>query len=168
MWKQLKKCNYWSGKIWDRRKDGSIYQECLSLDVISDKQGEIKEHVAVFSDISQHKEDEKQIRFQANYDALTGLPNRTLMRDRLAHAINTAQRKNPLVALLFLDLDRFKAVNDTLGHVAGEELLQMVAWRLRDCLQDSDTVARFGGDEFAIILEDIKKLYSKFIVIIRA
>ncbi len=155
LWEQLKKRGFWSGEIWNRRKDGSVFPEWLSITVIRDEQGNIKEHVAVFSDITQRKEDEEQIRYQAEYDALTHLPNRTLLFDRLKQAIAFAKRESSKLALLFLDLDLFKTVNDSLGHVVGDELLQEVAVRLEAAVRESDTVARFGGDEFVILLQDV-------------
>lgn len=157
MWSSLVQRGYWNGEIWNRRKDGSVFPEWLSLAVIKDSQGKAQEYVAVFSDISQRKHDEEQIRRQANYDALTSLPNRSLLVDRLASSLKSAQREHWQVALLFIDLDRFKGVNDSLGHVAGDELLQLVGERLKTCVREADTVARFGGDEFVIVLEDISK-----------
>ena len=157
MWHSLQAKGYWSGEIWNRRKDGSVFPEWLSVAAISETGGVVTEYVAVFSDITRRKMDEEQIRRQANFDALTGLPNRALLVDRLERAINSATRENWSVALLFIDLDRFKVVNDTLGHVIGDELLQKVAERLRDCVRQTDTVARFGGDEFVVVLEDIKQ-----------
>ncbi len=155
LWQQLKERGFWTGEIWNRRKDGSIYPEWLSITAIRDDKGNIKEHVAVFSDITQRKEDEEQIRYQAEYDALTGLPNRSLLFDRLKQAISFARREQSKLALLFLDLDLFKTVNDSLGHVVGDELLQHVARRLLKAIRESDTVARFGGDEFVLLLQNI-------------
>ncbi|KRT54350.1 PAS domain S-box/diguanylate cyclase (GGDEF) domain [endosymbiont of Ridgeia piscesae] len=155
MWASVKQQGSWSGEVWNRRKDGSIYPEWLSVAAIRTEQGAVSEYIAVFSDITQRKESEQQIRFQANYDALTGLPNRSLLLDRLTHAINSAEREAWELALLFVDLDQFKIVNDTFGHVMGDELLQHAAERLKSCVRESDTVARFGGDEFIILLQDI-------------
>lgn len=157
MWHGIRTRGYWSGEIWNRRKDGSVFPEWLSLASIPNDRGEVQEYVAVFSDITRRKQDEEQIRRQANYDALTGLPNRSLLVDRLARSIAGARREDSMIALLFIDLDRFKGVNDTLGHVMGDELLQMVAERLQVCVREVDTVARFGGDEFVVILEDVKQ-----------
>ncbi|MET0051755.1 MAG: diguanylate cyclase [Candidatus Thiodiazotropha sp.] len=160
MWESVLQKGYWTGEIWNRRKDGSVYPEWLSISTIRDDDGIVKEHVAVFSDITKYKEDEEQILYQANYDALTGLPNRSLLSDRLSQAIVAAQRESWMLAVLFVDLNHFKVVNDTFGHVVGDEVLQMVAGRIRSCLRESDTVARFGGDEFIILLQDVTEMDS--------
>ncbi|OGT88977.1 MAG: diguanylate cyclase [Gammaproteobacteria bacterium RIFOXYA12_FULL_61_12] len=157
LWRQLYKRGYWSGEIWNRRKDGAVYPEWLSLALILDEKGNVTEHVGVFSDITQRKADEEQIRYQANYDALTGLPNRSLLEDRLDRAVAGARRERSKLALLFVDLDHFKTVNDTLGHVVGDELLQQATGRMRVCLREADTLARFGGDEFVILLDDVRQ-----------
>ncbi len=155
MWWQLESRGFWSGEIWNRRKDGSVYPEWMSIVVLKDSEGEVTEYVAVFSDITQRKQDEEQIRHQAHYDALTGLPNRSLFFDRLTQAVIAARREGAMMALLFLDLDRFKAINDTRGHVVGDEVLQQVADRLLNCVREADTVSRFGGDEFVVMLQDL-------------
>lgn len=157
LWDQVAQFGHWSGEIWNRRKDGSVYPEWLSIVAIVDEQNYVSEYVAVFSDITQRKQDEEQIRYQANYDALTNLPNRSLLQDRLTQAIASAIREEWRLALLFVDLDQFKVVNDTFGHVVGDELLQQVAERLKECVRGADTVARFGGDEFVILLQDVMK-----------
>jgi diguanylate cyclase (GGDEF)-like protein/PAS domain S-box-containing protein len=158
LWESVLHKGYWSGEIWNRRKDGSVFPEWLSISAIKGEHGVAKEFVAVFSDITKHKENEEQIRYQANYDALTGLPNRSLLSDRLNQAIASAHRENWMLAVLFVDLDHFKVVNDTFGHVVGDELLQLVAARIKACLRESDTVARFGGDEFIILLQDVTEM----------
>jgi diguanylate cyclase (GGDEF)-like protein/PAS domain S-box-containing protein len=160
LWESVLQKGYWTGEIWNRRKDGSVYPEWLSISSVSDDKGVIKEFVGVFSDITKYKEDEEQILYQTNYDALTGLPNRSLLSDRLNQAIVAAQRESWMLAVLFVDLNHFKVVNDTFGHVVGDEVLQMVAHRIRSCLRDSDTVARFGGDEFIILLQDVTEMDS--------
>ncbi len=157
MWYELIKDGQWAGEIWNRKKSGELYPEWLSISVIYDSNGDIEQYVSIFSDITQHKAAEKQIEYQANYDALTGLPNRNLFNDRLATALKVAQRESSCLALLFLDLDRFKWVNDTLGHRAGDILLKETAKRLESVLRESDSVSRLGGDEFMVILTDLDK-----------
>ena len=164
MWSAVSQNGYWSGEIWNRRKNGSVFPEWLSIAAIKNETGIIKEYVAVFSDISKHKQDEEKIRYQANFDALTGLPNRSLLTDRLTQAILSANRENWKLALLFIDLDQFKVVNDTFGHVVGDELLQLVAERIRDCVREADTVARFGGDEFVVLMQDVTDLEAPALV----
>ena len=155
MWKALTQYGNWSGEIWDRRKDGTVYPEWLSIAAIRNDRGEINEYVAIFSDITQRKQSEEQILYQANYDVLTGLPNRTLLMDRLVQTILSARRDDWTFGLMFVDLDRFKIVNDSFGHVTGDELLQAVAERLKGTVRDVDTVARFGGDEFVVLVHGI-------------
>ncbi|GAA0787237.1 EAL domain-containing protein [Marinobacterium sediminicola] len=156
MWQDIMQQGCWSGEIWNRRKNGTIYPEWLSVSVVYDSEGNPSEYVAVFSDITQRKNDEAQIVRQAYYDELTELPNRTLLSDRLNLAIATANRDEQIIALLFIDLDRFKYVNDSMGHEYGDDLLKQVAQRLNGCVRNTDTVARFGGDEFVILLHNIK------------
>jgi diguanylate cyclase (GGDEF)-like protein/PAS domain S-box-containing protein len=156
MWYELVQKGRWSGEIWNRRKDGSLFPEWLSIAVVRNDEGEISGYVGVFSDITQRKKDEAQIRYQANYDTLTRLPNRTLLEERLNRALATARRDGRKVVLLFVDLDRFKHINDILGHTVGDELLQLVSRELQRCAKrEVDTVARFGGDEFVILMEDV-------------
>lgn len=164
LWTSVMQNGYWSGEIWNRRKDGSVYPEWLSIAAIKGDDGIVKEYVAVFSDITKHKQDEEKIRYQANFDALTGLPNRSLLSDRLTQAILSANREHWNLALLFIDLDQFKVVNDTFGHVMGDELLQQAADRIRECVREADTVSRFGGDEFVILLQDIYDLDAAALV----
>jgi len=155
MWHQLLTDGHWAGEIWNRNKSGELYPEWLSITVIYDSMGNIEQYVSIFSDITQHKQAEQLIEYQANYDALTGLPNRNLFNDRLATALKVAQREQGCLALLFIDLDRFKWINDTLGHRAGDILLKQTATRLTSVLRDSDSVSRLGGDEFTVILTDL-------------
>jgi diguanylate cyclase (GGDEF)-like protein/PAS domain S-box-containing protein len=157
MWDSITKGGYWQGEIWDRRKNGDIYPKWLSIVTVKDELGTVLNHIAVFSDISERKAIDERIHFMAHYDALTHLPNRVLLHDRLLQSISAAPRRNRKVAILFLDLDRFKTINDTLGHSIGDLLLQSVAERLRECIRISDTIARLGGDEFIVILPDLQE-----------
>lgn len=155
MWHCLTTQGQWSGEIWNKRKDESIYPQWLSVSVIKNSQGQVQQYVAVFTDITQRKQQEHQIQQQANYDALTKLPNRSMLKRKLQKALFNARSGMSQCALLFVDLDRFKAVNDTMGHAVGDELLQQVAFRLAEQTKVADTIARIGGDEFIILLEDI-------------
>ncbi|ROR35136.1 bifunctional diguanylate cyclase/phosphodiesterase [Inmirania thermothiophila] len=157
MWEALEREGRWEGEIWNRRRNGEVFPEWLSIAAVRDAAGRTTEYVAVFADITRRKEDEARIWRQANYDALTGLPNRTLFFDRLARAVSTARRIGGRLAVLFVDLDRFKWVNDTLGHAAGDALLQEAARRLARCVRESDTVARLAGDEFTVVLAEIRR-----------
>lgn len=156
MWHTLERLGRWQGEIWNRRKNGEIYPEWLSIVAIRDDKGVVKQYMAVFSDITKRKQDEEKIWRQANYDGLTGLPNRNLFKDRLDQAMHAAHREGSRLALMFIDLDRFKWVNDTLGHASGDLLLQEAARRLQGHVRETDTVARLGGDEFTVLLNDIK------------
>ncbi len=156
LWQVLAATGRWQGEIWDRRKNGEVYPKWLGISAVRDAHGCLTHYLAVFSDITQRKAAEERISFLAYHDPLTGLPNRVLLRDRFEQAMAFAQRSGAAVALLFLDLDRFKAVNDTLGHTAGDALLQAVAVRLQECVRQTDTISRQGGDEFAIVLTDLR------------
>ena len=157
IYESLEKSGQWQGELWNERRNGEVYPLWISISTIKDAEGRITERVAIFSDITRRKRDENKIWHQANYDALTQLPNRTLFLDRLISVISTAYREKWRVALLFIDLDRFKQINDTLGHIVGDELLKQAAIRLKHCVREVDTVARLGGDEFTIILPDIHR-----------
>ena len=154
MWAQIEASGHWQGEIWNRRKNGEIYPQWLTINTTSNVEGSAIRRVALFSDISEKKKSEELIRQHANFDTLTGLPNRRMFNDRLTMQIKRAQRAQLPFALLLLDLDRFKEVNDTLGHHAGDALLIEVAARLKSCIRESDTVARLGGDEFTVILSE--------------
>jgi len=156
MWKSLKDVGSWSGEIWNRRKDGESYPEILSISSIRDDDGKIVNYVAVFHDISDMKLKDEQIEHQAYHDALTGLPNRILIQDRLSVSISHAHRAKSKVAVLFLDLDNFKDINDSLGHALGDMLIQSVAGRLSALYREEDSVARLGGDEFLITVVDVE------------
>lgn len=155
MWKSINGTGMWQGEIWNRRKSGEIFPEWLSIGTVKNSLGEVLNYVALFSDISQRKEAEARIEYLAHYDPLTNLPNRALFADRLKHALMTASRNQKKTALLFLNLDKFKMVNDTMGHLAGDLVLQSVADRLKSCVRESDTICRQGGDEFMILLAEI-------------
>ena len=153
MWESLLSDNYWEGEIWDRRKNGEIFPEWLAITAVVDGDGKTTHYVAAFSDITKRKQAEDEIHHLAFYDPLTKLPNRRLLLDRLQLAIATSARNNTCLALLFIDLDNFKTLNDTRGHDIGDLLLIEVAQRLRSCVRSSDTLARLGGDEFVVLLE---------------
>ncbi len=154
--KHLEVHNQWQGEVWNRRKNGEKFVEWLSITVVRDHQQAIQYYVTTFTDITEQKQTEERIHALAFYDELTGLPNRTLFYDRIKQVLKTANRHQTKTALLFIDLDRFKEVNDTLGHQAGDELLKTVAKRISSCLRQTDTLARLGGDEFVVILTDLK------------
>ncbi len=152
MWRYLQDIGTWRGEIWNKRKNGRIYPQFMSIDTIYSDSGEVSKRVCILSDITEKKLAEEQIRHMAQYDTLTDLPNRMLYEDRLHQSLAMARRENSPLALLYIDLDRFKPVNDTLGHAMGDKLLKSVAQRMLDCVRQTDTVARIGGDEFAVIL----------------
>jgi diguanylate cyclase (GGDEF)-like protein/PAS domain S-box-containing protein len=155
MWAEITEKSCWKGEIWNKRKNGEVYPQWLSINVLLDKHGNITNYVGIFSDISERKAAEDQIRHLANHDPLTGLPNRNLLRDRMAVSLAHAGRKQHKIALLLFDLDNFKHVNDTFGHQTGDTLLLEVANRLKEAIRSCDTICRLGGDEFVIVLDEI-------------
>ncbi|SCX76234.1 EAL domain-containing protein [Nitrosospira sp. Nsp13] len=154
IWHNIKEAGHWQGEMIDQRKDGKNYTEWLSISTMKNACGEISHYIAVFSDISERKAVEEQVAFMAQHDFLTGLPNRLLLQDRLTQAIAHAERKQGKLAVIFLDLDHFKTINDSLGHPVGDKLLQEVADRIKGAVRTSDTVSRPGGDEFIIMLQE--------------
>jgi diguanylate cyclase (GGDEF)-like protein/PAS domain S-box-containing protein len=152
MWEALRRTGQWQGEIWNRRRNGEIYPEWLTIHAVRDEEDRVSRYVAVYSDINRHEEVQRRLHHLAYYDSLTGLPNRGLFGDRLGLALAQARRDKGKVGVLFLDLDRFKNINDTLGHGAGDRLLGIVAGRLKSTLREGDTIARIGGDEFTAIL----------------
>ncbi|HJV74634.1 MAG TPA: EAL domain-containing protein [Noviherbaspirillum sp.] len=155
MWKALLSTGHWEGEIWNRRKNGEVYAEWLVINTSYKADGSAFRRMAIFSDITERKKFNDLIWQQANFDSLTGLPNRHMFRDRLEQEIRKSHRAGLPLALMFIDLDRFKEVNDTLGHAVGDNLLKEAAQRLTSCVRESDTVARLGGDEFTIILGEL-------------
>jgi diguanylate cyclase (GGDEF)-like protein/PAS domain S-box-containing protein len=156
MRKAIETTDYWGGEVWNRRKNGEIYPVWLGISAVRNETGKITHYVGIFSDITERKAAEEKIHYLAHHDPLTGLPNRSLVQDRLVHALARAARNRRVVALLFLDLDRFKTINDSLGHPTGDRLLQQVALRIRACVRESDTVSRQGGDEFLLVVSDLR------------
>ncbi len=154
MWDDLNNYGYWQGEIWDKHKGGRIYPKWTSITAVRDERGNVVNYVSISRDITEQNEAEKNIHFLAYYDVLTGLPNRTLLRDRLGQLIATSHRDKNQFALLFLDLDRFKYINDSMGHSVGDRLLQSVAQRIQENVREGDTVARLGGDEFIVLLRE--------------
>jgi two-component system CheB/CheR fusion protein len=153
MWEKIRERGWWQGEIWNRRKNGNLFLEWLSINTVKDHDGTVVNYVAMFSDITLVRESQHRVEFLATHDDLTGLPNRTLFNDRLTLALARATRSKENLAVLFLDLDNFKVINDTLGHDAGDKLLKDAAGRLLECVRTEDTVARLGGDEFVVLLE---------------
>nr|WP_315488517.1 EAL domain-containing protein [uncultured Rhodoferax sp.] len=160
MWKTLVERGHWSGEIWNRRKNGEIYAEALTISAVRDANGVLKNYVALFTDVTSVKDQQRQLEHFAHYDALTGLPNRVLLADRLQQAMLQSQRRNQSLAVAYLDLDGFKAINDQYGHAGGDELLIAVAQRMKTALRDGDTLARIGGDEFVALLVDLEQAHE--------
>ena len=143
---------HWSGEFWNRRPDGSVYATANSMNTIADDAGQIAYYINVFHDVTERRQQQEFLESLAHFDPLTRLPNRTLLNDRIAQAMGRAGRAQSLLGVCFLDLDGFKAVNDTWGHEAGDDLLIVIARRLEACVRAEDTVARLGGDEFVVLL----------------
>ena len=158
IWEQLAHSGHWQGEIWNRRKNGEAYAELMTISAVKSGDDSITHYVGVFNDISPLKEYEARLEYLAHHDALTGLPTRPLLRDRVEVAITHASREGTRLALLFVDLDRFKLINDSLGHEVGDQLLQAVSLRLKESLRESDTVSRHGGDEFLVLLPSLNSV----------
>lgn len=155
MWHGIITSGGWHGEVWNKRKSGEVYPEWLSVATLTDASGKITHHIGLFSDISERKAAEEMIQHLAQHDSLTGLPNRNLLQDRLTLALASARRNSEKLALMFVDLDNFKAVNDSFGHHVGDLLLQEIARRLLSLFRASDTVCRLGGDEFLILINEV-------------
>ncbi|MDH3353835.1 MAG: diguanylate cyclase, partial [Chromatiales bacterium] len=155
LWQQLEANGSWRGEMWNRRKDGSIFPVWQQISVINDDHG-ITNYVSIFSDISELKAVEEQLSHLAHHDELTGLHNRLYFKAQVEQSVQSAKRNQHMMALLFLDLDGFKQINDNFGHDVGDQLLKTIAQRLKNCVREEDTVARMGGDEFIIILNQIR------------
>lgn len=155
MWENIQRTGSWQGEIWDRRKNGKLYAEWLAITAVEAEDGQVSHYVGVQNDITQRKAAENEIKYLAFYDPLTKLPNRRLLHDRLQQVLASSTRSGRHSALLFIDLDNFKTLNDAQGHDVGDRLLQQVAHRLAACIREGDTVARLGGDEFVVILKDL-------------
>lgn len=160
MWDSLRITGRWKGEIWDRRKTGEVYPKLLSVGAVKNEEGDLTHYVGIFSDITKLKRTEERLQRLAHYDPLTGLPNRLLFRERMEQALINAKRDNNSGALMFLDLDRFKDINDSMGHPAGDHLIIEVAQRLTNSLGRQETAARLGGDEFAVIIPGISDLHA--------
>ncbi|MCX6073467.1 MAG: EAL domain-containing protein [Campylobacterales bacterium] len=165
MWNALSKKGYWYGELWNRRKNGELYAEMLTISSILDSKGNVQNYVGLFSDITAHKEQEQQLERIAHYDTLTGLPNRVLNSDRLRQAMIQAQRRNEKIAILYLDLDGFKEVNDRYSHSIGDKLLIALSSGMKQALREGDTLSRLGGDEFVVILRNMADIATASLII---
>ena len=155
MWQELLTTGQWRGEIWNRRKDGETFAVKLTISAVPDSHGQVRQYVAVFNNITDIKNQQSELEHTARFDALTNLPNRLLLADRLSQAMAQAQRRQQLLGVVFIDLDGFKTINDTHGHEAGDQVLVTLANRMRAALRESDTLARQGGDEFVALLPDL-------------
>ncbi|MDH5748829.1 MAG: diguanylate cyclase, partial [Rhodospirillales bacterium] len=158
MWESLLNKGFWQGEIWNRRKNGEVYLEWLTINVIYDEKGEIQRYSGIFSDISERKKTEEHIRKLAYFDILTGLPNRRLFMDRVSMAIANAGRSGQHLGIMFVDLDLFKRINDTFGHIVGDGVLKEMSVRLSKSLREGDTICRLGGDEFTVLLPKVDEV----------
>ena len=161
MWESINRTGVWEGEIWNKRKNGEIYPEHMVISAVKNKEGLVTNYVSTFTDITERKTSDQQIMHLAFFDPLTQLPNRRLLLDRIHHALLSRSHSSLYGALIFIDLDNFKTINDTIGHGIGDIMLQEVASRLKHCLREEDTVARLGGDEFVVMLEDLSLSYPE-------
>lgn len=152
MWRKIRRAGYWQGEVINQRKDGALYTEWLNISTVYDEHHAVAYYVGIFSDITERKQAEEKIRYLANHDVLTDLPNRLVFEERVNAAIRNAQQHHSQIAVLFVDLDRFKNINDSLGHPMGDRVLKVVAQRMQRCIPESHTLARFGGDEFIAVI----------------
>ena len=167
LWRSLVEKGHWYGEVWNKRKNGDIYAVLQTISTVKEDQGGSRKYVALFSDISILKENERQLENLAHYDVLTTLPNRVLFADRLHQAMTQAQRRGQLLAVAYLDLDGFKAINDRHGHEVGDLLLVALAARMKQTLREGDTIARLGGDEFVVVLLDLTDIASSVVMLTR-
>ena len=167
MWRALVELGFWSGEIWNRRKSGEVFAENLTISAVRDADQKVQNYVALFTDITSLKDYQSQLERIAHYDALTGLPNRVLFADRLAQALLRSQRHKKALSVVYLDLDGFKAINDTYGHACGDELLIALAQRMKAALREQDSLARIGGDEFVAVLVDLEDPNDSLVVLER-
>ncbi|MCU7836668.1 MAG: EAL domain-containing protein [gamma proteobacterium symbiont of Taylorina sp.] len=161
MWKSLLEYGIWSGEVWNRNKQGKIYPEWLNLNILKNDKGEVTHYIALFDDITEKKEYEQKLIHLANYDVLTSLPNRNLLQEHIRGSIEQIEASDGELALLFIDLDKFKHINDTMGHSAGDNILQEVAGRFLNVISSSQTLARWGGDEFVVLLPGVDAIHAK-------
>jgi diguanylate cyclase (GGDEF)-like protein/PAS domain S-box-containing protein len=158
LWQGLREAGHWSGEIWSQRKNGEAFAEMTTISAVADERGTTKNYVMLFVDITPMKTYQQQLESMAHFDALTQLPNRLLLADRLHQAMRQSQRRKQALAVVFLDLDGFKTVNDRHGHAVGDELLIVLSQRMKGALRDGDTLARIGGDEFVAVLVDLDQV----------
>lgn len=164
MWSKLQQDGRWRGEVWNRHKNGDAYSGWLTITGVREADGRVANYVAVFTDTSEVRQAEDRLRKLVNHDPLTGLPNRRLLNELMGHAIKRAEREQSMIGLLFVDLDRFKSINDSLGHQIGDKLLTQVAERLTGAMRESDAVARLGGDEFVVMMDSLREIEDAAVV----
>ncbi len=157
MWNTVSAGHSWTGEMYNRKKNGDLFWENVTISPIKNSEGKTTHYLAIKEDISLRKDYEERLLYQANYDKLTELPNRTLAYDRLQQAVANAIREHKRIAIIYMDFDHFKNINDTLGHEAGDKFLIEMSKRLRSCVRDVDTVARLGGDEFLVMMAEVRQ-----------